>query len=220
MIDILMTVYNGEQYVVPQIESILNQTDSNWKLFIQDDCSTDRTVELIEPYVRRYPERITLLRNEKNSGSAQKNFFSMLPLVEHSYCMFCDHDDVWKPRKVEMTVRRMMELEQANGQDTPLLVHTDLAVADENLKVLSDSMFRSQNLNRKGNRLNNLLVQNNVTGCTMMVNKALVDMVGPAPKHAVMHDWWMALIAACFGKIGFVRQATILYRQHLSLIHI
>ena len=214
MIDILMTVYNGEQYVVPQIESILNQTDSNWKLFIQDDCSTDRTVELIEPYVRRYPERITLLRNEKNSGSAQKNFFSMLPLVEHSYCMFCDHDDVWKPRKVEMTVRRMMELEQANGQDTPLLVHTDLAVADENLKVLSDSMFRSQNLNRKGNRLNNLLVQNNVTGCTMMVNKALVDMVGPAPKHAVMHDWWMALIAACFGKIGFVRQATILYRQH------
>ena len=110
MIDILMTVYNGEQYVVPQIESILNQTDSNWKLFIQDDCSTDRTVELIEPYVRRYPERITLLRNEKNSGSAQKNFFSMLPLVEHSYCMFCDHDDVWKPRKVEMTVRRMMEL--------------------------------------------------------------------------------------------------------------
>ena len=99
MIDILMTVYNGEQYVVPQIESILNQTDSNWKLFIQDDCSTDRTVELIEPYVRRYPERITLLRNEKNSGSAQKNFFSMLPLVEHSYCMFCDHDDVWKPRK-------------------------------------------------------------------------------------------------------------------------
>ena len=94
MIDILMTVYNGEQYVVPQIESILNQTDSNWKLFIQDDCSTDRTVELIEPYVRRYPERITLLRNEKNSGSAQKNFFSMLPLVEHSYCMFCDHDDV------------------------------------------------------------------------------------------------------------------------------
>lgn len=74
MIDILMTVYNGEQYVIPQIESILNQTDSNWKLFIQDDCSTDRTVELIEPYVRRYPERITLLRNEKNSGSAQKNF--------------------------------------------------------------------------------------------------------------------------------------------------
>ena len=66
MIDILMTVYNGEQYVVPQIESILNQTDSNWKLFIQDDCSTDRTVELIEPYVRRYPERNTLLRNEKN----------------------------------------------------------------------------------------------------------------------------------------------------------
>lgn len=128
--------------------------------------------------------------------------------------MFCDHDDVWKPRKVEMTVRRMMELEQANGQDIPLLVHTDLVVADENLKVLSDSMFRSQNLNRKGNRLNNLLVQNNVTGCTMMVNKALVDMVGPAPKHAVMHDWWMALIAACFGKIGFVRQATILYRQH------
>ena len=114
-----------------------------------------------------------------------------------------------------MTVRRMMELEQANGQDTPLLVHTDLAVADENLKVLSDSMFRSQNLNRKGNRLNNLLVQNNVTGCTMMVNKALVDMVGPAPKHAVMHDWWMALIAACFGKNRLCASGRrFLYRQH------
>ena len=214
MIDILMTVYNGEQYVIPQIESILNQTDSNWKLFIQDDCSTDRTAELIEPYVKRYPERICLLRRGQNSGSAKRNFFSMLPLVEHSYCMFCDHDDVWKPRKIEQTVRRMMELEEANGADVPLLVHTDLAVTDENLKVISDSMFRSQNLNRKGDKLNQLLVQNNVTGCTVMVNKALVDMVGEMPEHAIMHDWWMALIAACFGKIGFVREATILYRQH------
>ena len=211
MIDILMTVYNGERYVIPQIESILNQTDSNWKLFIQDDCSTDRTVELIEP-------RQALSRTDypfAKPGEQRlrpKNFFSMLPLAEHSYCMFCDHDDVWKPRKIEMTVRRMMELERANGEDTPLLVHTDLAVTDENLKVVSIPV---SNLNLRGNKLNNLIVQNNVTGY-YDGEQGAGGYGGAMPEHAVMHDWWLALIAACFGKIGFVRQATILYRQHRS----
>ncbi|MDO4731253.1 MAG: glycosyltransferase family 2 protein, partial [Clostridia bacterium] len=63
---------------------------------------------------------------------------------------------------------------------------------------------------------NKLIAQNNVTGCTMMVNKPLLDMIKSPPKNDIMHDWWLALIASCFGKIGFIDKPLMLYRQHFN----
>lgn len=213
MIDILMAVYNGKDYIREQLDSITAQTAANWKLFISDDGSTDGTYEILKEYQSYYPERIVLHRFDKNSGSADRNFFKLISMVEHNYIMFCDHDDVWHPRKIEQTYRKMLEIESVE-KNKPLLVHTDAKVVDENLDVINSSLFKMQNLNPKADKLNNLLVQNIVTGCTMMVNKALIDMLKPIPQYDVMHDWWFALIACCFGKIEFLPKKTILYRQH------
>ncbi len=213
MIDILMTTYNGEKYVKQQIESIINQTNSNWMLFIQDDCSTDGTLNVLKPYVKRYPERIFVYKNDKNSGSACKNFFNMLKYVKHKYIVFCDQDDVWHPQKLEDTYRKMLEVE-SNNVDKPVLVHSDLKVVDKNLEILSNSLFKLQKLDYKADRLNNLLAQNIVTGCTAMVNNELVSMIKDIPVNVIMHDWWFALIACCFGKIGFVNKPLVMYRQH------
>lgn len=216
MITILMASYNGEKFISEQIESILSQSITDWKLVIQDDCSTDSTYEITGQYAAKYPDKITAMRREKNSGSAMNNFFSMLSCADGDYVMFSDDDDVWLPDKIQETLSAMYRLEKEYGANKPFLVHTDLQVVDEELHKISDFMLRRQNLDSRRCGLNNILVQNIVTGCTMMVNQKLAKsaMSAGIPQHAIMHDWWFALIAATFGKIDFVEQPKVLYRQH------
>jgi len=128
--------------------------------------------------------------------------------------MLCDQDDVWLDDKIAVTLQRMMEMERRHGADTPLLVHSDLMVADTALRVTARSMMAAQQLDGRESRLNRLVIQNTVTGCTVMVNRALVAMVREPFDRIVMHDWWLALIASAFGAIGFVDAPTVLYRQH------
>ncbi len=214
MIDILMAVYQGEAYVAEQIESILKQTYTDWTLLIGDDGSKDRTMEILLAYEAKYPSKIRVVQNKVNSGSAQANFFRLLSLSESAYAMTCDHDDVWLPDKVEKTMGEMERLERENPPGTPILVHTDLEVVDENLRTIAPSMFRLQNLDSSRVSLPKLLAQNVVTGCTMLANRPLLDLAKDPPGSAIMHDWWLALVAAAFGKIGFVSESTIRYRQH------
>lgn len=213
MIDILLASYNGEKYIAEQIDSILNQTYKDWFLYIKDDCSTDNTVKIIMDYEKEYKDKIKVILSDKPSGSAKNNFFSMFEYSNSDYIMTCDQDDVWLPDKIEITLEGMKEAEQENNS-IPILVHTDLKVVDENLNVFSDSLFKMQNLDNERYKLNYLLTQNIVTGCTVMANKALLNHTKINPNDAIMHDWWMALIAASLGKIVFIDKATVMYRQH------
>ena len=214
MIDIVMATYNGEMFIRDQLDSILSQTFTDWRLMVSDDCSTDRTINIVREYQELYPEKILLIENKEPSGSAQNNFYRALKYATADYIMLSDQDDVWLPNKVEVTFEVMKQLVKEYGNEIPLLVHTDLKVVDENLKVINNSIFDMQNMDSQRCELNNLLVQNIVTGCTMMINKETLKYLKETPKHSVMHDMWIALIASAFGKIGFLDKSTILYRQH------
>ncbi len=213
MIDILLAAYNGERYIGEQIESILGQTYQDWFLYIKDDCSTDGTLNIALKYEKKYSEKIRVIRAQKPSGSARNNFFSMIGLAGSSYIMTCDQDDVWLPDKIETTYRAMKEAESKDSH-VPVLVHTDLKVTDDDLNIISPSLFKMQDLDCRRDRLNNLLTQNIVTGCTVMINRSLAEYIKQVPRQAVMHDWWMALIASALGKIVFIDKSTVLYRQH------
>ena len=213
MIDILLAVYNSEKYLAQQLDSIFSQTYTNWRLIIVDDCSSDKTCDIIEKYKQKYPEKIFLYKNSRNVGSPALNFFKLLKMSTSEYTMFCDHDDVWLCDKIELTLIAMKQKESQNP-NLPILVHTDLKVVDRNLNVLAESMVLAQKLNPNAKTLNKLVVQNNVTGCAAMLNRKLVFMASSVPKGAVIHDWWVALIASAFGAIEFVDRPTILYRQH------
>lgn len=215
MIDILLTTYNGEKYLRSQIDSIFAQTYINWKIMVIDDCSTDKTCSIVTEYMDKYPGKIELYKNDKNSGNPASNFFKLLNMSKSDYVMFCDQDDVWLENKIEMTINAMKNLECENSQ-MPILIHTDLKVVDFKLNILSDSMFKYQKLDSNAKTLKEIIVQNNVTGCTVMLNKKLISMCNSIPENIIMHDWWVALIAAAFGVIGFVNEPTILYRQHES----
>lgn len=211
-----MATYNGAKYLPVQLDSIVQQTFSDWTLLISDDGSSDGTQDILNDYASRYPEKIILLKKDKATGSAKKNFlFLTAQAKEYPYVMYCDQDDRWDPEKISLTLQKMKETE-AGHSETPCLVHTDLEVVDGELQQLHKSFMKYSGLDATRCRLNQLLIQNNVTGCTMMINHALWNLAARTvdADQVLMHDWWFALIAAACGKIGFVPHATIQYRQH------
>lgn len=208
---VLLAAYNGEKYIGQQIESLLGQNYSNIRIYICDDCSTDGTEACIEQYAQK-DARISVLHSEKRFGSAQANFMFLLQAAEADYYMFCDQDDVWFPDKIEAELQKMQEIETPG---IPALVHSDLSVAGADLAVLAESFFRYQKL-PKEQGLSSLLVQNNVTGCTVLLNPALraLALKMTDMRDIRMHDWFLAVLAAATGKIGFVDRPLMLYRQH------
>ena len=214
-ISIVMATYNGEKYLSEQIDSIIKQTYTDWELIIRDDGSSDGTTDIILEYVRRYPVKIRFIIDTGNNLGVSQNFIYILSHTKAEYVMFCDQDDIWLQDKINVTLNKMDETEAKYGADMPVLVHTDLKVVDKDLNIISNSFRRYQNLDPfKGANLNRLLVQNTITGATVMVNRALADKIRLLPEHCIIYDWWIGLVAAAFGKIDYVPSATILYRQH------
>ena len=217
MIDILMATYNGEKYLAEQLESIINQTYTDWHLYIQDDVSSDSTAEIAREYAQRYPNKITLIVRDTPSGGAKENFLSMLPLAKSDYIMFSDQDDVWLPEKIEITHSKMLDCEHKYGKDTPLLVHTDLRVVDEELNTIAESHFKREHFLDKQNCLCNSLLSCKVSGSTSEINRSLLDGLKFNNSQKIhMHDIWAALYAMAFGKLITIKTPTILYRQHSS----
>lgn len=212
---ILIATYNGEKFLEEQIESILNQTYQDFVLYIRDDNSTDGTQRIINEYVKKYPEKIIQVRDDKIAKGACNNFMYLLEYVynlnKYVMFMFSDQDDFWIEDKVETTIK---EYNRVNNKEQPILIHTDLNVVDAQLNVIDESFFKYSNLNGKYNSFNNYLIQNNVTGCTTFINKSLVDLIKFNIKDIRMHDWYFALLASAFGQVIFIDKATIKYRQH------
>ena len=214
MIDILMAVCNGEKFIKEQIDSIINQSYTDWKLIIHDDGSTDKTIKIIKMYIKKCPEKIFLVEDDIKTGGAKNNFYHLMKLSSADYIMFADQDDIWEEDKVELAYEEICKRENKFGKNTPILCHSDLIVVDSVLNVINDSFFDMQKLEGCKNSFSDLLIQNNITGCTMIINRSLLNKCKCMPEEAIMHDWWLGLIAAAFGKIGLISYKKIKYRQH------
>jgi len=214
MISILLASYNGEKYISELIESILSQTIQDFRLIICDDRSSDNTFSIVTEYAAKEPDKITVKQNDVNSGGAKTNFLQMMLEFKDDYVMLCDQDDVWLPEKIEKSLAKIKEMEEEFGINTPLLVHTDLTVVDDNLNVIAPSYEKMSNKDFSITSLNFAVTMSNVAGCTAIYNRALAEYFQSVPTYFVIHDWWLSLTAAVFGHIGTVNEPTILYRQH------
>ena len=209
-VDILLATYNGEKYIKEQIESILNQTYKNIQIIISDDCSKDGTRQILKEYEKN--DKIKVFYQEENLGYV-KNFEFLLKQVESNLYMLSDQDDVWKKEKVEKSVEKI-ESEKLD------LVFGDLEVVDENLNTLYKSYNRYMHLihkikkYQKDYRLQYLY--NCMTGCTIISRKNWIDKVLPFPTNSkyMIHDYWLGLVIALNGKVGYIEEPYILYRQH------
>ena len=211
-----MATYNGQEYIKEQLESIKNQTLTDWRLVVRDDRSSDKTVEIIKKFADEIDNEVIVKVNDEPSGSAKKNFSLLLKDANNAdYVMFCDQDDIWKKDKIEVTLKKMKQAEELYGRDIPLLVHGDVEVIDENGNVTAGSMFELSHIDADS-KLSKILIQNHVTGCTMMCNNTLVQGIYQyaSSDDIIMHDYLAALYASVFGKIEVIKRPLLSYRQH------
>ncbi|MEE3467164.1 MAG: glycosyltransferase family 2 protein [Eubacterium sp.] len=210
LVEIVLTTYNGERFIGEQLDSLLQQTHSALRILVFDDGSTDGTEAIVREYIDRH-DNIVWHKNERNRGYTM-NFLHGLRTTKADYVMLCDQDDIWKPDKVEKTLKTMVEAEKED-KETPILVFTDAEIYDGRTTG-NRSFHKTTHLNTKKVDLGSVLMENKCIGCTVMVNRALLGHLEHLPKVIRVHDWWLALIAAGFGRIVYRDEMTLYYRQH------
>ena len=218
VVQILLATYNGWRYLDAFMDSLLAQDYQGWSLLVRDDCSTDGTPALLEHWRARLGNRMKIhpASGQSNLGVVG-NFSRLLTASTAPYVMFADQDDIWRPDKISLTLAAMRQREAAVGSGRPVLVHTDLAMMDEELVMVSPSHWRHQGLvPDRGHELGHMIVENVVWGCTSMLNRSLVELTGEIPREAQFHDWWISLVAAAFGEIVSLPVQTIAWRRHGS----
>ncbi len=205
-IDILMATYNGEKYLVEQLDSIINQTYHNWNLLIRDDNSTDKTLEIIQNYHKK-DKRIKILKDNKGNLGIVRNFEELLKSSESEFIMFSDQDDIWVENKLDMYLK-MIEKIKNKG----FMIHSDAILFDKNKSnILKDTFISKKAINRG---LENVFFNYFVQGATILISKEIKNFILPFPKEVYLHDRYIHLISELFFERIFVNKALIYYRQH------
>lgn len=234
LILILLPVYNGARFLPAQLDSILRQSYPHWQLICRDDGSSDASPAIIADFQRRYPEKVFIVQDGDGNLGAAGSFArlmaqalardeargkaadctgSMKEMAQPTYVALADQDDVWHEEKLALTLQAMRAGE-ARRPDMPMLVHTDLQVTDEHGSLLSPSLMSFQGLRPARRDFESQVAISTVTGCTTLINMPLLRAALPVPPEAIMHDWWLSLVASAFGELVFVDQPLVAYRQH------
>jgi hypothetical protein len=215
-IDIAMPAYNSAAWIDECIESVAAQDFANWRLVARDDGSTDDTAARLAAWQKRLGRRMTILEDTgtRNLG-VTGNYTAVLARTNTRWVMSADPDDVWLPGKISRTLAAMRESEAELGERTPLLVCTDAAVVDGERRPVAPSFWRWSRMNPVYVRqVSRVAMESVALGSTVMVNRALLERALPIAAGAPYQDWWMALVAAAFGRLRPLDGATILYRRH------
>lgn len=214
MIDVLMSTYNGARFLEAQIDSILDQDYRDLRLLVRDDGSTDGTMDILRKYASDDP-RVVIVEDDCGNLRAFASFMKLVERSDALYFMYADQDDVWLPGRVSRLAIKIRELETVHGADTPLVVFSDLTVVDENLEVIDPSLWHYQQFDPKiSHSWKKSLAQNVVLGCTMIANAAARRASLPYLLPELAHDHWVVVNTARHGRVEFIREPTILYRQH------
>ncbi len=223
-VQVLLSTYNGEAYLKEQLDSILNQKNVAVKLFVRDDGSSDGTVDILRTYAALH-ENIQYLCGE-NCGVVA-SFFRLFELSDPDVDFYAlsDQDDVWDEDKLSIACQKLEQVRKSKSPKkkkhgsqirtfaTPLLYCCDAWNTDDALNLLPESMQTA------GKELipdfRNALIENIARGASIVFNQALMSYVRISmPQDIYMHDWWLYLVASCFGEVCYDSAAHYKYRQH------
>jgi hypothetical protein len=200
---VLLSTFNGSAFLREQVQSILDQrVEGGLTLLVRDDGSEDDTIAILNSFK---DPRIELLRGD-NIG-AKASYLALLKVAherQSDYVALADQDDVWTQGKLECAIAWLA------SNDGPALYCSALDLVDMNLKPLGRFAYAGV----PGFEI--AFISNCVTGCTCVFNRALALQLDELPRSdaILMHDWWLYLVAAAFGRVFYDRQSRILYRQH------
>lgn len=215
---VLLSSYNGAKYIAEQIESIRAQTVHDWRLLVRDDGSTDDTKSIVRRF-STLDDRIEMLGDGRGNVGPWASFGLLLSAAaktDAQYLFLSDQDDVWLPTKMAGQLEALRRAEKAHGTQHPILTHSDLEVVGAKLEPIHPSYRQFQNLSHDlDDPLRTLLIHNGMVGCTIAMNRALLNFALPLPAWSA-HDWWLGLCAAATGTIVTSDERTVRYRQHAS----
>ncbi len=219
---VLLSTYNGERFLADQLDSLKRQTRQDFIVVARDDGSSDGSREVLEDYAARSPNCFLLLPKDPENRGACASFAILMQTaldqaaelgLESPYLMFCDQDDIWREDKIERQMN-LMRATEAGDPSVPVLVHSDLEVVSFENDHVAPSFAAYQGLDIDRNHFSDMTISNLVTGCTALINEALVRRALPISTDAIMHDWWLALTASAFGKVAYIAEPMVRYRQH------
>ncbi len=209
---ILLSTFEGERFLVPQLHSLLSQTHRDWVLYWRDDGSTDGTRKVMRDFLKRIgPERSVVLEENMRVGATE----SYMRLLRRAYAdgnpvlAFADQDDVWLPEKLSRGISALT----AVPDETPALYFARQVLVDARLRHIALSPRV-----RRPPGFPTCLTQNLATGCTVLMNREAMALLAerPAPS-AGLHDWWSYIVVAAHGgRLIADNEPTVLYRQHDS----
>ncbi|MFC4323382.1 glycosyltransferase family 2 protein [Litchfieldia salsa] len=183
-VSVCMATYNGEGFIIRQLESVLKQLRSDDEVIIVDDCSKDQTVNVIKEKYES-DQRVQLFVNQSNFGVI-KSFEKAISLAQGDIIFLCDQDDIWEDMKVQSVLATF------ESQNPTLVVH-DAEVVDGKLEMIHSS-WNTYNHNAIDQGLLGNVVKNAYTGCMMAFKSDIVPSIIPFPKTIEMHDQWIALV--------------------------
>ena len=198
---ILLSTYNGEKYIVSQLDSLLNQKEVDINIMVRDDGSNDNTINIIKNFK---DERITIF--EENNVGSTKSFMELIKISSNAdYYAFCDQDDVWDSDKLISAISKIECYD-----NIPAIYSSNTKLVDSNLN------FIKKEDKNPVTTLGSAIIKNYATGCTVVFNKKLMDLLKKSSDAEIpFHDWWANLVAIAVGGISvFDCSAHINYRQH------
>jgi len=201
LVSIALCTYNGAAYLKEQLDTLVNQSYPNCEIVVVDDCSKDNTVKILQEYAGKYPH-ISVHSNTENLGYT-RNFEKAMRLCKGEYIALCDQDDIWDLKKIEI---------QLSGIKDSALIYHDSEFIHQDGTAMNKKMSDIMNL-YKGDRPEVFLFFNCVSGHAILMKRELLDIALPL-KEGFFHDAWLAYVATNVGKIDFIPQCLVQYRQH------
>ncbi len=215
-ISVLMSTYNGERYLAEQIKSIQTQEGENTlfslQLFIRDDQSTDRTLEVINKF-----SNITIIPNNGKNIGVKESFFTLLRKApESDLFFFSDQDDIWPTNKVKKFLEAY-DLAGKADKGNPMGIFSDLWVADSYGNPTGKKMSHVVGWPPKTDAYY-LSWSHKITGAAFAINneaKKMIETVTPEMcKEVNMHDSFIALLISITGRLIQIDDPLLYYRQH------
>lgn len=206
-VDILLASYQGERFIREQIESILAQSYREFHLIIQDDGSSDETVNIVNEYVKK-DSRVHLCFN--HGQGVVSNFFSLIEKSSACWIFLADQDDVWREDKLEYMVKKCQEMTMYYGEHSPLILHHEAFRCNEKL------MGRKKLIGKKGRvqGLPSFFYYPVLQSASLVFNQALKRRLFPLPPMIEKHDRYIHLIAQLYGIRQFIECPLMKYRLH------
>lgn len=201
LVSIIMNCYNGEEFLSKAVESVISQTYSNWEIIFWDNCSIDKSEEIIKSYSDK---RIKYYRGDKNVPLGKARNLA-IEKAKGEYIAFLDTDDIWNLNKLQIQLNKFEEDEEIS------LVHSNYIQFWSSGKELAHSKDNTSIQDFK-----TLLVNYNIGMSCAIVKRSTLDkyQIYFDDSFSLIEDFYFFLLVSYYGKVGYCKEVLMNYRMH------